>query len=298
MTGFLTRTLARVRMFANEPAVNAKFSNDALIDLITSMYMEVFGELVRLSAHPITVTYDIVPQSDQMEYDLPMLMGSVELIECVNSNGDRLWIIEPRSRLSLTGEGFRIENRTLIFTGTQPPVGHTFRIHYIPVACPCLHEGAITPSTDIATVSNRHVVTLSATPTLGTLDTRQNSYAGCTLKLLNAPEQSHEISSFDSVTRKATLRTKLDPVPTGVSVAYEIAPPINEVMDMAVAVGVAKTVVAMEGNTTAMSTLTQLYNEKMREIRLFAANMDSYKGGRLSPSAYMNRRIPWGVLIR
>lgn len=299
MDGFLTRTISRVRRHANEPATNAKYSSANILDELSPVYKSIFGELARVSPMPITVSFDITPVEAQTHYQLPPHIGTIRLMEYVDTAGNSAGILYPRAFRNIGGAGLIINQNILQFTGISAPTGHTIRIHYTPDGCAMLHEGSIDASSAIDSSETYYdEVVLASSPSTGTLDTRANAYAGCTYRVLSDTGgagakdyvQDRLISVHTNTTRTVRTYTKFDPTPGGTTHLYEIAPPLDTALDGIIAVGIARRMVSAEGDTRAYTHLTQMYREQLRELRLTAANLTSWTAGSVPSDSMLNRR--------
>ena len=127
----------------------------------------------------------------------------------------------------------------------------------------------------------RDRITLAASPTTGTLDTRKQAYAGSIVRILGCSNsysdyvQDRVISSYDHVTRIATLIADFDIPPSG-TITYEIGPFLDTVLDQAISTYVAMQIVGIEGDGRRYKTLQAIYGSKIRNLRLNFGNYHSY----------------------
>jgi len=373
--GFLSRTLAFVRDFTDEPEANAKYSDDRIIQYIQRMAFKPFGELNRILERPLTARFDVTivadNDDDEFHYILPPGVGMVTEIWELDSSSNKIAPVEMRGRLNPFGQGIAIEGGILTVDRNQYSTGNILRIVYVPDGLATMHEGVldglgvygeagVTVSSDktlaathiglfaevgdvitlsnisgdnddytVASVDDDDTVTLTedpgdhtavyyqflhaetsragstglyatlasspTAPSTGGLDTRQNAYAGMLLRILTVDsedqEQDRVISAYDPEARVATLRAALDPVPDSPTddTTYEIAPTWGTMMDLVVALATSKFIAEVEGNRGKGADLRREYQEAMRELRLLAANADSFNAGALDRGRYPGR---------
>jgi len=126
---------------------------------------------------------------------------------------------------------------------------------------------------------------LPAVPTTGSLDKRENAYAGTILRILTTEgpgdgiEAERAITAYDPRTRIATIKPPFasDRVPVGVT-TYEITP--FNAYDLILPLGqyVARLIVSQEGDPARYATINMEYSRLIREVRLRAAHFDEIRG--------------------
>ena len=309
--GFLTRTLSRIRLFTDEPSINAKYTDDNLLDLIESSWADILQELNRNSSAPIVVRHDVSVSTDATldgnTHLLPPTVGQVLRLSKVCSTTGRVeWEMMPRSRWNPAGHGIIVEGNTIQFTPYWDRGSYTLRLTYIPKGDLRLHEGTFDNSGDVAitndTDANQAEVILASSPGTGTLDIRPNAYAGSVLRILGdvggSPTadyvQERIIRSYDVTTRTATVAPALTYVPSGTTVPYEIAPLLGQALDIVVALDVAAQVIGIEGDAKRAASTERQYARKMRTLRLNAANLEAIVGQRFQhDTTHAERFIDW-----
>ena len=297
-TGFISRTITRIRTFAAEPETNAKYTDAILLDMIEISWAEVMAELNRASSTSLCVRHDISAASATTgptnTYLLPPTIHAILRLAKVNTTtGVVEWEEIPRSRWSPAGPGFLIEGNTVRFEPHWQRGTHTLRLTYIPSGDMRLHYGTVDGTVGASAITNDTsantcTVVLAATPTTGSLDTRPNAYAGSILRILgdggtNAAHdycQERVITAYDVVTRTATMSPALTTVPVGDAIPYEVAPLLGNAFDAVIAMDVAAQVVGIEGDGARSMSIERQFARKMRTLKLNAANQEAIVGQR------------------
>lgn len=280
-TSFLVRALAKLKTAIDEPSVNAKYSDSLLIEYLEESFVHVFGEIVRNSTTAPTVTWTQTLGDTTVEtrHALPLCIGRIMSIEVLNSNSDVEGYALPRSRIHLMGTPYRIEGNTLWLGVNCWPSGYKLRFHFTPSATARIHYG--TAGTIGASGTT---VVLAAIPTGGTLDTRLHAYVGYTLRVLSATTndyvQERTISAYDATTRTATVDPAFSPIPGGATVAYEVVPPLDTMLDTVVPLHAAYMIALVEGQVKRAQYVERAMERYLRVLRLNAANRDAYVGAR------------------
>lgn len=133
-------------------------------------------------------------------------------------------------------------------------------------------------------------ITLAATPTDGTLDTRANSYPGYMLRVLtsgNGYVQERKITAHDNTTRIVTVSPAFDPPGVmGTAVAagmtYEVLPSYSTVLKDVVCHQAALDILAAERNSKGMQALGQRLVVKMRALRMLIGKKSSRFPGHMT----------------
>jgi len=271
-TSFIERTRTSIREIAGEPSIHAKYTDARLLTWIEQAYSHIILEINRRSANPIVLPFTIALDADLLLYVLPPTVQRIIDLELLNSDGNTIGYTMPSSRYNPGGPGVTLEHNCIRFWN-DPVDGYSLRVWYVPSGCVRLHTGSIASDASIvnSTTLNTCTVVLPATPTTGTLDNRPNAYIGSVFRVLSATTkdyvQERMITAYDVTTRTITVspcfETALLP---GATVVYEIAPPVEQAVDIAVATYVARTLCALEGERDRMATLSSLYQEQIRDL--------------------------------
>lgn len=235
---FLRSVIEKVRVSVDEPASNAKFTDDILTRLyISSAWAQTFS-MMKLSGDSVPVVrlaFDLV--ADQYRYLIPAWVDSVVRVvkrdERQNIVND--WV--PAAQMTAAGPGWKIEGNEFIVDVLPYQGDPGWEMLVIPSGDFCLHLADGTNSTSKGTVVGPTSITLSLAPYLGLLDRRPNVYAGQVIRILETGRvwQERVIKSYDAATRLATVWTAFDQdannLPAnGQPVSYEIAPLGNRVL--------------------------------------------------------------------
>lgn len=270
---FLADAISDVRQFTDEPTINAKYTDTILIRMIEQTYAHIVSEVNRCSTEPIVAKFDVTYVSGTECYRLPEYIQSIHSIYTLTTSGYKIFY-QARSGYSPLGKRVWVEGKTLHIQSEYISVGDTVTVEYIPSGTAKLHNGTCTVDT------TGKIVTFGATPTVGTLDTHQNAYAGCVLRIISDTDanynytQERTITIYNPITRKATLDVALSPnqgdgVHSGTT-TYEIAPSINAGLDHAVAAYLAYWIVSIEASPQRANLLLRIWRDVIRNLRLTA----------------------------
>lgn len=290
-SSFLTRAIAQVREAIDEPALNAKYDDDAIIKHLELAYPLILAEINRNKQNPVVARYTVTVTSGVTEYTLPPTIGSIYAIYQESSNGSHLFY-DSRSRYNPYGRKIWTEGSTLhIQASGILSVGTELIVEYIPAGIANLHNGTCTLNTDGDTV------TLGGTPHVGALDTRDNVYAGGTFRLLKADGtgdyiQERTITSYDRTGPTLVLDLALSPVPTvgDGSLYYEIAPSIYKGLDLVIPMYAAYAIASFEGQTKRARSIRDMYRDHIRNLRLTAYYSNVQNATQVHGDTYNNRR--------
>ncbi len=274
---FLSRTITDFRENADEPSINAKYTDARLITKIEQAYSEIISEVNRNRTEPIVAKFNVTYTTSTAItlHLLPYFIGSIHAIyrEGV-SGGDYKVFYHSRSRLNPIGRQVWVEGHTLKIQPRILATGDILTIEYVPTGTARLHNGTCT--VDTAGI----VVTFGASPDTGVLDTHANAYAGMVFRLISDTDadysfmQERTITAYNPITRKATLDIALSPNPgDGVhsgTTSYEIAPSIHYGLDFTVGLYLAHWITTIEGSITRSRLLRDLYRRAIRNLRLTA----------------------------
>ena len=290
-TSFLTRGIAQVREALDEPELNAKYSDTAIIRHMELAYPLILGEINRNSQTPVVAKYMVSITNNTAQYTLPSSMGSIYAIYEETTEGTRVFF-DSRSRHNPYGRYVWIEGTTLNVQGSGIlSVGTELIIEYIPSGVAQLHNGTCTLDTAGDTV------TMGGTPHVGVLDTRDNVYAGCVFRILKADGtgdyiQERTITSHDRTGPTLELELALDPVPTvgSGSIYYEIAPTIYKGLDLVIPMYAAYSIASFEGQSQRAKSILMMYRDHIRNLRLSAYYSNLQDATKVRGDTYSNRR--------
>jgi len=294
--GFLTRTIADVRLNVDEPELNAKYSDTKLVQMLGQSYVHIIGEINRNRKEPIVAKYTVTIVADTYNYLLPAHMGSIYAIyrmpNSVVSDARVFYysrgINNSAGRgISVVGNELHIEKQANNFIFT---VGDEITLEYIPDGTANLIQGACTVD------ATEKIITLGTTDT-GELDTALNAYAGNRFRILTATGspyiQERQIVSSDRTTPSVTLSLALSPAMNGDSVIkYEICPAISRGLDHVIGLYLAYWIQTIEGDLKRAASIQRMYINAIRTARLEAyySNMQEAANVRADGPRAMRRR--------
>ena len=284
---FLSRMIRDIRESIDEPVINAKYTDDRLIDMIGKHYPIVINEHNRNKQEGLAIAKFLVqPTAGVWVYPLPPLVGEVISIYSEDSTGYKHFH-DSRSNMSPRGRNVWLEGSTLRVQRPENYIGNPITIEYLPSGTAALHSG-------ICVVGEEgKSITLSASPAIGKLDTNLYAYQGSMLRILkantNSYVQTRTITNYDATTRLATLDTALDPIPDG-DVYYEIMPPIHAGLDSVVARYTALQIALIEGEDKRATGIQIAYKDLIRNLRLTAAYSKHQGANRVPLDSYKYSR--------
>ena len=274
-SGFLSDCVTMVRRMTDEPSLLPKYTDADVVEAVTSAMTVVMSEVHNNSDHNIICRFNVQLVSGQQTYILPPNVGEIWAVRKMSTITPIIPIYEawPDNHWSSHQSGFVIEhNEFRLLTDWRST--DILEILYIPNGESFIHKATASAA------AAGHLI-FPTTVTDGTLDTRQNSYAGYLLRVLSNTDphiQERIINTYDNVTRKAVVTTDFSPVPSG-TVVYEVLPAYSWIIKDAVCLQAAMDLLANEGNTKRLKTQTIRYNVKMRALRQMIAKKSSRFGG-------------------
>ena len=293
--GFLTRGIARWRLYTDEPSVNAKYSDTVIAEMLQESSAFVLGEVVRsigmgktLQSPPRTYMDITLGDNDSDQwYAIHPYVGKVLRVELLDSESNPLGTVFSEGEGSPAGKGYRLEQDALWVQEAHFDSGCILRVHYVPSGCAALHEG-----TAQAVATDGTTLTMATSVTVGEIDTHPNAYAGSRLRILTATTNSYvqerTIASHAVATKVLTLSEPLNPVPGGATITYEVCPPTNQVMDKVIFLHATMDVLAVESDSKRYGMMKDRLANALRELRLHFAQRDAQSGGKMERSRYMN----------
>lgn len=294
---FLTRGIAATRQAVDEPAINAKYSDSDIITQMESAYAIILAEVNRNTTTPVVARTTVTVVSGTTSYVLPSVVGSVYAIYQLDSTSGVKVFYDSFGRFNPLGQSLWLEGNVLhLQAANYITAGTELTVEYVPSGTARLHNGV---SSNINTDGDE--VTLSATPNKGSLDTHDDAYNGCVLRILRATGsgatgdylQERHISAYDHTTRVATLDVALSPIPvagSGGYIIYEIAPTIHKGMDTVLALYAAYAILSIEGNRKRADSILSMYRNQMRNLRLNSYYSFLQTSTKMRADSYDNRR--------
>ena len=223
---FLFTVIERVRGYLDEPS--SKYSNDFLVrNIIMPEMVNVLSRLSLNFDNPIVIRHAISMVSGTEYYQLPPNVGEVFRLVQMDSNNIITADYKPAGEFHPAGPNWSLEGN-LLSVRPKPDKDLSLHLFYIP-------NGDFLPhyATDGAMASDGKSLTLSASPSVGGLDTRPHSYSGATLRILkqgsNTMLQERVIDTHTAyntgpglVTTRVAFDAPYNGTLTGVN--YEIVP--------------------------------------------------------------------------
>lgn len=271
---FLYRAIDTIRTNLDEPAVNAKYSDARLTNMIGESYVNVLSEVNRLSRRPIVSRFNITITETIEDYVLPYHATAIVAIYQDGGSGVRIFY-DNGGHYSVYGQQLWLEHNTLKVRSGFIPTGTVLTVEYKAGGCASLCTGEISSATD-ASDGLSTLVVADGTPYYGTLDLHQNGYIGSVLRVWTASEiQERIITGYDCTTYTLTVKPALTAL-VG-DAYYEIAPAIYQGLDHVVGLYTAMWISSIEGHPVRSARLEKLYARTIRNVRLneFYSRLDT-----------------------
>ena len=223
---FLLTVIERVRAYLDESTIDAKYTNDYLVrHVICPEMVNVMSRLSMNYSNPIRLRHSITLATDQEHYVLPPNIGEIYRIAILDDNNRVTQEMMPKNEFHPRGPNWQVQGNELSFR-PLPAKAETVDIHYIP-------NGDFQPhyDSDGGEFTSQTTFVFDSAPTLGSIDNRENAYAGAVLRVwthsTHAVLEERVIESYDASTRTATVRRPFttdisDGTQTGMR--YEVAP--------------------------------------------------------------------------
>jgi hypothetical protein len=282
--------LQLVRTYLDEPVQDAKYDNAMIVnDFLMPALVNVLSRLNNSRDDPILLRHSVSLVVDQQYYQLPPNIGEVWRLAILGDDGviNQDW--RPRGETGPRGPGWAIEGNTLSVR-PYPVRAEDMDIWYIPSGDFLPHYSTTTTGGTLD--ATQLIMTLSATPEYGQLDTRVNSYSGAFLRAWSTGGIIEEriISSYDETERKATVRQAFSSVATGSNIKYEIVAQGSVSLIQAVALDAAIELAAVKAvSEKKMNFLRQSYRKAMKTIGDKVAHIDMRRPKRFDQDTIDNQ---------
>ena len=218
---FLMTAMDRARQLVNEPEVDALSDARIMSDAIVPAMTELWSRLILSDAGAPVLSMDLTVVGNTTHYQLPPAVAEVIRLGKRDENGRQVRDWRPEGTYSPWGPGWRVERNMIVFEPAQPTPSD-WTVDYVPSGDILAHYSSAGGTLD----AGLDDLTLSATPTLGTLDRRPNAYAGNVLRLIptSGVVEERVISAYNASTGVATVYVPFTYATAGSSKAYEIVP--------------------------------------------------------------------------
>lgn len=283
----LTDIINRAKLYVDETPTGSKFDS-YMTEFVRIAWQQLSSDINATSRGKMEVRYDIEVVADTEDYALPPSVGQILKFEKVNSSGLVEWEIVPRHPLNPAGPGFQVLGPTLRISPTWSS-GETMRLTYLPSGEVPPHDGTgeLTATDDGTDVTACTAMTINTVVT-GTLDTRENAYAGMVFRLLTEGSgkwgestgdtavivQERMITAYDPLTKVITFSPGLDPLPewsgtsfTDGSCTYEVVPLHMKIVEEALALRIARKMAHVTGDMDRGQALNLEFHDALRTIK-------------------------------
>ena len=262
-SGFLSDVVSLIRKMTNEPATGPKYTDADIVDLVQAAFDVILADIAVNTDHAIMVRWTLNIVDNKLTYTLPANCSEVWAVRKINTTTQTAqWEMWPGNHFAFEGSGWVIEGNTLRLLRDWDQ-SETLEILYVPAGETHIHKGT-------ASASTTTTLTLDATPTDGTLDTRVQAYAGYMVRILSDDSsivQERIISDYVNTTKVATVSEAFSPTLAG-TIVYEVLPQYSGLLKHVVALRAAIDLLSQERQTKGMSTLERNLASKMRALRL------------------------------
>lgn len=274
---FLLTVIERVRAYLDEATLDAKYTNDYLVRQVISPEMvNVMARLSNSFSNPIRLRHSISLLTDTEHYTLPPNIGEIYRVAIMDVNNRVTQEMMPNNEFHPRGPGWQIQGNMLSFR-PLPTKAETVDIHYIP-------NGDFHPHYDAdGGVLNAGETTFvfDASPTLGSLDNRENAYAGAILRVWEPSTNIIEervIKSYTANGRTATVHIPFTHAAAS-GLKYEVAPPGMNSLYQAIACSCAMNLGTARNITQKqMQFITLQYKMAMKTVGDNLSNMQARTG--------------------
>lgn len=263
-SGFLSDCVSLVRKATDEPSVVPKYTDGDIVELVQGAFDTVLADININTDHPVLARVNISVADGKQSYTLPPHCAEVwRIAKILASTNTMQWNVWPGSYYNVTGDGFKLEGNTIRLLRDWNS-SDTLEVMFVPNGEVAMHKAT-------ADANDASTVTFPSSVTDGTLDTRENCYAGYLLRILSDTSgivQERIISAYDNDTRIATVIEDFDPTPSG-TVVYEVVPQYSRLLKHVVCTQASIDLLAQEGNSKRMQTLGRTYATKISALRRF-----------------------------
>jgi hypothetical protein len=284
-TSAVTRMIACVRKYVDEPSVDPKWTDSDILTRIHRAMAQVMQTICGGSAGRIVVRYDIALAVGTQDYILPPQMGSILEFARIDSVTDAVlaeWI--PKSFINPVGPGFTVEGNLLRF-GRKPAATDILRLSYVPngefrMAAGTIEHSEINGATVSATTFELYGVDA------GTLDTRANAYAGAMLRITgdsNGYVQERIIQSYDNTTQVATVRPAFSPTPNTAAeteITWEVVPLVGDLLEDLFCLRAALMILSVDGSPKRQKSMEVEYQRAQNAILTELSSREERMGTR------------------
>jgi len=219
---FILTVIERIRAYLDEATLDAKYTNDYIVrHIICPEMVNVLSRLSLNYGNPVRLRYTVTLDTATEHYTLPPNIGEIYRVTKMDADNrvTEEWV--PRHEFHPSGPNWQIQGNLLSFR-PLPNNNESVSIHYIPNGDFSPHYDSNSGELD----GTRKIFTFPASPDLGAIDNRENSYAGAMLRVWdNNVLEERVIESYDASERKATVRVAFSSdINVASDLQYEVAP--------------------------------------------------------------------------
>lgn len=294
ISSYLQRVIDRCRFYADEPDVDAKYSDGYIAtELVPSSTADILARIGNNSQQPVVLETTISVASGTKRYKLPACVGEVWALEKRDTDGNPEYRIIPRSFTDPRNQGYRLEGNELVFP-VAPVDTVTLYVLHTPAHDFMPHKGTC----HVARSGGVDTVRLGVTTTLGSLDNRDNAYGGAVFRLFDdagVVEERTIARSYFSTYWYAELTTPLSShTPPLTSSTYEVfAPGLGPLID-AIALECAMKVGTARGfSQSKMVMLEKAYRVAMKTAKDHYAYKNILSGRSFDQTSITSDTHPW-----
>ncbi|RMH78270.1 MAG: hypothetical protein D6681_20250 [Calditrichaeota bacterium] len=228
----IVEAVERVRLYADEPALSARWSDDRILRLLSQHSAQLMQELNNVAENPITVRFRVNFVADKEVYALPPYVDTIVQVGIFDT-ASQLWTtwVSPKSRWNPSGRGFEFLHQSFI------RVDATIRDAFSYLDVEFIPTGELQPyvkySHQVNIGSDRTTWPISQQPDIGDFDRRSNAYVGSILRIYDGPAppgaqffviRDFLITDYDSTTGRATVAPDIPSDWQTGAYSYEILP--------------------------------------------------------------------------
>lgn len=290
-SGFLSDCVSMVRKAIDEPSLSPKYTDTDIVGYIQDAFGVQIADINATTDHPVLVRIDVNIVPGTLTYLLPPSIGEVWSVRKMNTTtGVPEYEVWPGNEFSFTGAGFTLEGNILrLLSDWNQTI--TLQVLGIPNGDPFIHKATATAATSTT-------ITMPASVTDGTKDTRERAYVGYFVRILsdaNGYVQERYVSEHINTTGVLTITPAFSPTPSG-TVVYEIIPQYSRLLKSVVCSRAALEILENEGNQKRIATVTAQLQKKQRALRMLLSRRNARFPTRLSGDGVDNemRGSWWG----
>lgn len=291
-TGFLNRVVKNIRQATDEPDVNAKYTDQIILDMLTPVWQELFSDLNLQEDQPLILEYDVTLVTGTRYYTLPPTVGVVNRFGRINTTTGLVdEEIIPRALLNPAGPGWTLKGLNLDMGPKDVGSGEVLRVFFEPSGAIYPHEavgGVVGDDTDKKTYQ------FNVSGLVGTMDLRDNAYGGYLLRVWDSAGVVEERYIASSTLTGTTVSAVLDQAftITLAGTSYEVVPSIYffPMVENLIALRTARKILSNEGAQKRWQMVTQEYREVMRQVRITLGRREEREGSRFQHDSVDNVR--------